>query len=206
MFEECDLYTLDPFWKEIIFDCSKGRFPKGVTYNAQRNTLRTQDGVFEIPSGKKEKTELLLQLFRKGGLKSPQDTKNERDLFDNELEDSTVSLDCEWKKIKPRSLREGLILDYVCMVGNILKLTPNEQNKFFKFLNLGLFTRLIDSENIEYYDRKIHFISNINFDSKTKRFSFVDTSTTIQKTYRQSRKTKLCQNFNKFIKTMKSRQ
>src|SRR5271156_5336713 len=34
IFEQCKRYTIDPFWLDIFDHCSKGRFPKGMTYNA----------------------------------------------------------------------------------------------------------------------------------------------------------------------------
>lgn len=203
MFEDCEQYTLDPFWKEIIEECNKGRFPKGITFNSQKNTLRTHEGVFDIPLEKQKCTALLLKLFRSCGLKSPADIKIERDAFINESNSTTVVLDCEWKKIKPRSLREGFILDYVCNMGKVLKLTRNEEKRFFKFLNLGIFTRMIDNDDIEYNSGKIHFISNINFNSKTRQFEYIKKQVSAQKVYRQNRKTNLCQKLNKFVKSKK---
>jgi len=207
VFSDCLKYILDPFWIEIVQECANGRFPKGIIYNAQRNTLRNHEGVFDIPSHPKDLKTLLLKLFRSVGLKSPKDLKIEKDAFveENELQTKSIVLDQGWKKIKPRSMKETFILNYVCDMAKILKLSSKERDRLYKLISIGIFTKVIDGVHIVYENKKITFIENVDFCSKTRQFSFCDTNVAPQKTYRQTRKTLFCQRLGKFIKTIREK-
>ena len=202
-FSECNNYVLDPFWQELILECSTMHFPKGIIYNSQRGTLKTHQGTFEIPIHPIDCANLLLKLFRSIGLKSPQDLNLERENFDKEnISRGVVVVNEGWKKIKPRSMRETFILNYVCELGELLRLTSRERDKLYKTICIGMFTKVIDNDDIEYSNEseKITFIRKINFNSTTRAFSFTETKIQHQKSYRQIRKTIFCQKLNRYIK------
>ena len=150
IFAECSGYTLDPYWKSVFEQCSRNKFPKGCSYDSKNHVLYVKDTrakaknhrtVINLPSSKNaapEIFEVMMQLFRDNlSLRSTRDLNKSR----KSLQDAKDSIELdlsEWKKIKPRSLRDILIMRFVAKIQKEKKLSDTESNNLYRVIKMGI--------------------------------------------------------------------
>jgi hypothetical protein len=71
-FAEITKYTFDDFWKKVLLDCAKNKFPSGLVYDHTTNTIKvssTKETV-TLPVDEKELFQTMMSVFKKTGLSS----------------------------------------------------------------------------------------------------------------------------------------
>jgi hypothetical protein len=172
IFLECKLYTLDPFWHNILDNCAYGNFPKGVKIE--------KNGELSINSDEK------VDNININNMKDPlQVYKLMMDMFKNKLHikssrDSPFSDDIKrkvqdgyngtWKQIKPKKLKDKLITEFVLREKEKHNLTSKQAYDLLNVIKSGFLSKSIISEDIDYSNRKINEINGLIYNSKNKSY------------------------------------
>lgn len=118
-----------------------------------------------------EAVDVVLGIFReKMGIFSPYDQRVTSEKT-TESAKSKIHVSHEWKNIKPKTLKDVFVSDFVLEVSENLALTERERKQFNAVIVTGISFKKILPEDIVYRDRKIHEITNVDFDPKTRVFS-----------------------------------
>ena len=181
IFEKCKSYTLDPFWREQFSNFACNQFPQGVRYDPNRKSLiikkdPTNTEVIALPEDDVcELFQTVIKILRsKLDMHSSRDIKYQREIIENALQKKETEADCEWKKIKPRQLRNQLLMNYLAELKNKHNLNNNEFKQLISVVQLGFQFRSINSDDVQYMDGKVIAIDNLEYDEKTRLFTTTD--------------------------------
>ena len=148
LFEQCNKYTLDTYWKKVFSDCSRNRFPVGMSYDSSNNDLFVRDNGKTIrhPLSGLGETDIFRQMmaiFKGMGIHSTREIKNYIDDLEKE-EDIPDS----WAKVKPKKAREGLLLNFIRRKSTELGLSKQETRRLTSVILVGLQLGEIKGSNI----------------------------------------------------------
>ena len=214
MFEECQKYTFDAYWKDVFHLCACNKFPKGVRYSSQTNTLtiKTSNKLesFDLPTSSKELVFVLISLFReKLRMFSPSDLQIKQSEFDKIKQEHHVEVDCEWKKLKPKSIKEIIKMNYIIELSKKYQLTQKEQKQLLNTINLAFHFKKLSSDHIEYSNGKILNIKGLEFDEEKREWYVTNKMQESSSSNSETKKTSQ-QNFNscidKWIREVRARQ
>ncbi len=160
IFFKCKNFTLDPFWQDVFDRCSCNRFPRNVRYDGRKNTLYVKlpggiGGKKEIFTLSKEPTEAfetMMSVFRDVGLRSERDIEFEQNELNKARDKRRVNLDCSWKELKPKYLKEQMIVDYVLKIKDRDNLNISEAKMLLNTIQLGFQLKQLTSDDIKYED------------------------------------------------------
>lgn len=182
IFEKCKNYTLDLFWKEMFIECSKNKFPKGMTYDSEKNVVILENEEFELPDDSKELFSLMMRLFKKElKIISSRDIKINKVELDEIKRLRQAQLNVEWKKIKPKAYRDQLIIEFVVRRMRELSLSAKEARELFSKIQTGISFKQIIPEDILYSEGEIKDISSLVFEPKKKKFKLTRMSKGVYK-------------------------
>ncbi len=161
VFYNSSKYTLDQNLLKLLEACSMARYPPnfGIKNN---NVYVNGKNRGKIPEDEKEAFLFLVKNFKKCGALV--------------LENKSISchiesiVDCDWKKITPKTLKTRFIQDYVIMLAEKYNLTPRETRKLAYTIDLGFIFHSITPNDVEYKNGKILKIKRIKFCKKTREF------------------------------------
>jgi hypothetical protein len=203
-FLRCKAFTFDSYWKEIIHNCAFDRFPKGVTYDQNKNLLHVKQQdmkkiSYPIPEGDVETYELLIYIFKEFiGLKSQYDlifNRQELDRFK-----MLADLDCEWKKLKPRSIKNHILMNFA--VSKTQK--PKEAKILYHILQIGFQFKILTNDDIDYEKGVILSINGLEYDSLSKSYRLTNSRKSLPRTDRTlSQNNRLKQFIDKWIREYK---
>lgn len=191
IFTLCKKYTLDPFWINIFSECEQGNFPKFVNV-IDRQVYVNDVNIGKIPSKPPEAFLFMMDVFT-----------NHINITNNTkivLEDSDYNIDCEWKKITPKGLKEQFINNYIVKLSDKYDLNEKEIKKLTCTIKLGFIFHSITDNDVVYNNGKISKITGLYFDPDKRVFLIpkgVNTSNKSDKTVKTS---KLHTMYNKFAK------
>lgn len=161
-------FTVDKFWKEILLGCSYGKFPRGAKYDESTNVLfvkdmnipgNTRSTAYSLPIDEYEICEYAIKIFKtKLKLYSPYDIQLKIKEYENCTASPVLDLNCEWNKLKPKSIKDILLIKYILSLKEKYSLTKKELNILLTTLHVGINMKLIISSDIEYSDGVIHNI------------------------------------------------
>lgn len=180
-FEECGKYTLDSFWRERFTLLANNIFPDGLSYDSKGKFIITNDDNStksivlpkKAPDAFKKIVEILkndFNIFSGREMSSKQGKET--------LEKHEEELNCEFKNIKPRNIKDQLIMSYASKLKIEYKLTNAEFSNLLSTIQLGFQFKALSSKNVDYKDGEIKNIEGLEF-SKSKRI-FTVPNTTIQ--------------------------
>lgn len=151
----CDLFsvlktkTTDNFWISVFDSCIEGKFPSGIRYDPSNKIIS-----YRNTSGAKQKIDhihlkgmsddsiflVIMDIFHtKAGLFSPTESSL------NIKQTQTSQQEKEWKKIKPKCVKDAMLLDFI--IG--MNLSPKESKNAFNSLRIGLqFKQILPSDII----------------------------------------------------------
>ena len=167
-------YTTDAHWKDMLDSCARNRFPKGAKYNYNKNILYVRTDVtgkvrtetITLPTDPKNCYETLMHVFKNLlGLKSDEDIKKSKQQLEDARQQNYIDLDCEWKKLKPRTVKNHILMNYV--IDKIKEYELDEKNvtKLYKLIQLGTQFKKLSSDDFEYSDGVIYSIKGLEYDS-----------------------------------------
>ena len=209
IFEKCKQYTLDFYWKEIFDECSNGRFPKNLKYNGKTLTVffknETSQKVerFQLfSSNDKKNYKILMTIFKhKLQLRSPSEIYIVKQTFDN-LKDKldTQQEYTKWSKIKPKYLKNKLIIQFVNGLQDLCNLSDIEAQWLLSTINLGFKYKTIISDNVVLENSKIKLIRGLVFNKSTKTFEITNKININKKSKKQNKQNKMLFYIDKYVK------
>ena len=158
--------TMDPVWKDIFINCSKGKFPRGFTYNENilSYKMRNKIETFIISNDPNAAINEFINIFRKKGITGFYDNQ-----LINEMMMATNSEEMKWSDIaKKHETRNLLINDYVDEVGQ--GLSEKEKIQFADVIKYGLNCGYITSQMINFGNGKILNVDGVGWDPEIRRF------------------------------------
>jgi|LakMenEpi03Aug12_release.lakeMendotaPanAssembly.Ray.scaffolds.fasta_scaffold70665_2 hypothetical protein len=214
-FEECQDFTLDQYWKDIFFSCACGTFPKGCRFDPNTHTLytrvqvtntKTKGEAIYLPQKSEEIYLILLDVFKnKFGMFSSKDLQIKKDELEEIQEQQRINMDCEWKKLKPRAIKDFLISNYVSDLQTKYNLTSKEARLLFTNIGVWMQLKKITSDDIDYQNHSILNIRGIEFDEQTRVWSNTNTAKFNGKSDKINKPQKFDQALDKFARDYKYR-
>lgn len=214
-FEECQDFTLDQYWKDIFFLCACGKFPKGCRYDHLTQTLyirlpaagnKTKGEAICLPKNSEEIYTVLMDVFKnKFGMFSSRDLQVKRDELQEIQEKQRINMDCEWKKLKPRSIKEFLISNYVTNMQKKHEMTQKESKILLTNIGIWMQMKKITSDDIEYENYTILNIKGLYFDEEKRVWYNNNPPKLSNKAEKVNKTQKFDQSLDKFIRDHKNR-
>ena len=219
LFEECRNYTLDPYWREQFTNFACNKFPQGMRYDqTHRNIILKIDGkteVIALPEDNAAETfQIVLNILKtRLNLRSTRDLKVQKQAFDQLLEDQKAQRNedissGEWKKIKPKHLKDQLLMDYIASLKVKYSLTPLEIKHLISKVQLGFQFRSLSADDVEFDGTSVVNIKGLDFSSKTRTFTtpeYAPASRTISKSEKAGQKEIFYTSIEKFFKENNNR-
>lgn len=171
-------FTDDQDWKDMIRSCSQNKWPKGMSYNnvkgvlyvrADYQTRRTE--MFTLPTDPKLCFEMLMHIFKNIlKLRSDNDIISSRIDIENARKNNEIDFDCEWKKLKPRSVKTQILMTYAIDQVKSRNLDMKQVNILYRLIQLGIQFKQVSAEDINYKNGVILSIKGVEYSSDTKNF------------------------------------
>lgn len=168
VFSQMAEITTDPQWKILFTKASCGKFPQGFTCKNSVLYFRKKNKVEKLDiSGEMENVlPQTMKFFRIYGGYSNQDEfinifeylMNNKVYYEN------------WKDIRSKNTKEFFIDMYIDELIEKFDLTKIEVDQLKDNLNLGFSTKMIDSKNVIFENMKIKNITNLQWDTKSRKF------------------------------------
>lgn len=177
IFDECKNYTLDKCWMEWFTNFACNKFPPGVKYDPKsRSMILKIDNkpaeIIALPEDPPQLFNTLMAIMKqKLGMRSTRDLKNQKEQIEHAIKQRSMELECNFKKIKPKHLKEQLIMNYIISLKEKYGLTPSEYNIAVSTVHLGFQFKAITADAVVYEDGEIKKIEGLEFDAKKRRFS-----------------------------------
>ena len=214
-FQECQHFTLDQFWKDIFLLCSCNKFPRGVRYDSKLKTLfvrtpiaggRTKVEVISLPDEPEKLYLVLMKIFKeKLTIFSSLDLQFKREELKNVQSQKKIDLDCEWKKLKPRALKDQIIINYVSRLKKEQNLSVKEAKLLLSRIQLGFQLKKLSSDDVCYSDREIQSINGLEYDISKKEWVITNTPHLVSKTDKSVVTQKFFQSVDRFMREYKNR-
>ena len=215
VFWDCQDFTLDDFWKDIFFSCSCNKFPKGARYDATSRTLyvrvptsatKTISEATVLPEKTEEIYKVVLKTFReKLGLFSYKDLQIRKTEMNEIRETRRIDTDCEWKKLKPRSIKAIKIAEYVTRLKEEHLMTVKEAKNLLGMINIGFQFKQITSDDVEYENSQVQNINGLEYCEKRKMWNITHKSRVVNKTEKTVTTQKFHQCIDGYLREYRSR-
>lgn len=174
-FRNLEKYTLDPFWIGFLEKCATNKFPSRLKYDQNSHSLiistkssrsRAIKQNINLPSDEKKALTLITNIAKtKLGLVSSRDLS-----VSLEKEENVKNNSLEFKDVKPKSLKESLINDYILLLSQKYNLSQIEIKSLESLIHLGFQFKTLDHSMVIYNGEKITSIKNIKYNRKDKCF------------------------------------
>lgn len=215
IFAECKDYTLDPFWQDIFLKCACNRFPKNLRYNNKNHTIniktscaggRSKTEVISISDNPIEIFQVMMLIFReKLGLRSTRDLQTQALELEDIKQQIKIDLDCDWKKLKPRALKDELIMNYVMKLVEDYDLEPKDSKTLLTTIYLGFQYKKLTAEHVDYEKGVIKNIIGLEIDPEEKKFYITNEPKIINKSEKTVQTRRLWRDIDKFLRDYRSK-
>lgn len=142
VFTECKKYTLDPYYHDLLTQCSQNRFPKGIRMvdsNSLLLTVGSERKLYNLPTDNIRQTWLIiLSIFReKLQLHSEEEFVLEpKEINKSRKRNLSMIKNSEWKDLKGKKIKDQLLLEYVKFLKTHFSLSIEDARKLKKQINL----------------------------------------------------------------------
>jgi hypothetical protein len=206
IFEECKNFTLDRFWIDCFSNFACNRFPQGVKYDPKHKNLILKIGnkaaeVIALPDDPPELfTTLMMVMKQKLGMRSTRDLKIQKEEIEHALKQRDIDLEGGFKKIKPKHLKDQLIMNYIMSLKEKYGLNASEYNTVVSMVLLGFQFKSITPDSVRYENGVIQHIDGLKFDAKKRKFTLPSYAKIPTKVEKVSTSDKFITGMHKFIK------
>lgn len=196
----CKEYTEDIHWKDIIHSCACNKFPKGIKYEVSKNTIHVKYEVNNKPifesvvlplEDDRERYNKLMYIFRDLlNLRSDDDILESKNNLENIRKKNEINLDCEWKKLKPKSVKNYLLMDFSINHVQELKLDQKKASSLYKLIQLSFQFKQLTSDHVKYSEGKVQYIKGLEYDEDSGKFYITNNFASLNKPIDSSSKSK----------------
>ncbi len=180
--------TTDKDWKDIIHSCACGKFPKGIRFDNTKGTLhvrykngsRINTEVINLSTDPQKCRDTLLYVFKDLlALRSSLDVSISKGALETMRVKNSVNLDCEWKKLKPKSVKNYILMNFAINQVKKYNMTGSKDAmKLNRLIQLGFQFKQLTSDDVRYNNGLISSISGVKYEqvrpslSGSKKFPF----------------------------------
>ena len=217
LFDECKKYTLDPFWQDTFTSCAINKFPSGIRYDPKHNHIilktvkptKTTSDIIALSPNPIETFQIMMRLFRdRLNLRSSRDIHLQKEEMETTKKNRTeVETGNDWKKIKPRTIRNQLLHIFVTDLKLKHKLTTLETQNLISVIHIGFQFHQLSSDDVVLENGKITKIKGLDFDKK-KRVFHIDRAVSCSNANRSEKTTstnRFYQSIDRFVKENQQR-
>jgi len=214
IFAEAAEYVSDTFWKETLMSCAYNRFPKGARFDPKTSTISIRVQIGNKPSSDttiistnpEQACSEVIELFKeKLTVYSPFDLKIKEAEVEKLQNEYMESINCEWKKLKPRSVKDTMIEMYVAELGNKYSFTQKESKYVMSTLLLAFQFKALIPDDVVYEDCKIQTIKGFAFDPEKRECVLSRTVSYSTKKEKKQQSQKFDQLLTNYTKSVKNR-
>lgn len=214
LFLEAAEYVSDSFWKDTLTACAHNKFPKGVRYDPKGNSLsvrviignKTSSDITAISTNPEKACFEVIELFKeKLTLYSPYDLQIKKDEVAKLQEEYVKSITCDWKKLKPRSIKDAMIETFVVELAEKHDATLKETRYIKDTLILAFQFKGVLPDDVVYENCKIQEIKGFSFDPKTRKCKLARTISYTAKKEKKQESQKFDQLLTNYTKSVKNR-
>ena len=214
IFAEASEYVSDSFWKETLMSCAYNRFPKGARFDPNTFTISIRVQIGNKPSSDttiisknpEQACSEVIELFKeKLTVYSPFDLKIKEAEVENLQKEYMKSIDCEWKKLKPRSVKDTMMEMYVAELAEKYSFTPKESKYVMSSLLLAFQFKALIPDDVVYEKCKIQAIKGFAFDPETRKCVLSRTVSHTTKKEKKQQSQKFDQMLTNYTKSVKNR-
>lgn len=220
----CKKHTTDKYWQDIIHSCAHNKFPRGVKFDSGKRVIyvrydmpkgRAKTEIFEVPPSSSDKEDggdndkklfdLLIHIFRNIlGLRSDKDISDSKQELEDIRKCGVVNMEVEWKKLKPRTLKNQIIMNFAAAQVEKHDLPESQIKHLYKIIQLGFQFKNLSGTDVHYEKGVITAIDGLEFDKKSNTFIITNPQKPMPKTEKQIIKTnKLLQTTDKWARDHK---
>lgn len=184
-------FTTDTYWKDIFYSCACNSFPKGVKYYNSKNTIsvrsepiknKSRTEVFVLSENEMSAFETIMHIFKDIlNLRSETDIHIRSQEIENLRKKSDVNLEVEWKKLKPRSIKNQILMNFATAQIKERSLTAKDVKYLYYTIQLGLQFKTLSDNDIHYEKGIVTGIDGLEFDKEKNTFLITNTSKPIAK-------------------------
>lgn len=206
IFDECKVFTLDSFWRDEFGKLACNHFPPGMRYDSNHhNIILKLDGkkteVISLPEDKPAETfQVIMKILKERyDMRSSRDLKVQKKAIEDAMKKREIDLDCEFRNIKPRQLKDQLIMDYLLSLKLRYRLSNSEFRHLVSVVQLGFQFRSLSPSDVIYADGVVSDIQGLKFDNKNRVFVTPQYSCSTSKTEKAAGPDKFYSCLRKFI-------
>lgn len=167
IFQELKNYTFDEYWRNILDQCASDNFPDGVKFKHNKLYFSLRDE--SRPKGK----DIVIELPRKASdafLTIIDSFKNKLGLRSESDPDKKQNTETNWKKLKPKHIKDQLLLEYALSLQRKHHLSQKDLKQLYASILLGFQFKKLTTDDIVYKHGKVKKIKGLLFDEKSRRF------------------------------------
>ena len=162
--------------------------------------------IVELPENHVDIFQLMMELFKdKLGMKSSRDIQVQNSEIQEIKEQSVIEADCEWKRLKPRMLKDELIMNYALSLSEKYELSDSDLKNLLTTIHLGFQFKRLTAEHIDYSNGVINNISGLVFDSENRRFEITNEPKSSSKNDKNGKSQEIWKDVDKFLRDYRSR-
>jgi len=160
----------------------------------------------DIPDSPVELFQVMMLIFReKLGLRSSRDLQTQAQELEDVKEKNKINLDCEWKKLKPRALKDELIMNYVMKLTADHELDSKESKTLLTTIYLGFQYKKLTADHVDYENGVINNIIGLEVDSKERTFYITNEPKVTSKSEKSVQTRRFWRDVDKFLRDYRSK-
>ena len=179
--ESCVKLTKDREWQDIIHNCACNKFPKGIKYNNSKKVLyvcsvpNKKAEVITLPEEQLQCFKVLMFIFKNLlGLRSGDDISTTRAEIENTRKGNEINYACEWKTLKPKTIRNHILINFAVEQTGIHKLDRKQAHALYRQIQLGFQFKQLTADDVKYKNGIIMSIQGLKFDTVCGRFEITN--------------------------------
>ena len=188
----CRKFTTDTFWAEIFTSAACNRWPRGMKYEPMKNILyvryeltkgRPKSESFAVPEDVQARYDLLMHIFRNIlNLKSDKDISASKQELEDIRKCSEVDLEVDWKKLKPRAMKNQILMNFAMTQINDHGLDYSDMKHLYNTIQLGFQFKSLSSDDVVYEKGLVTSIKGLEFNSETNTFIITNPQKSLART------------------------
>lgn len=170
IFYKSSEYTLDEYYKNIFISCSKGKFPKGITYDDESNSISIKKNNKQLNYNLPDQPNILCKVFI--DIISTQLNMTNTKYNSQYYGLQKIPIQCTLYDIKDKNTIYRLIYEYSEKQKKIYGFNNNVKKQLISIIYLGLYSKNIDIKSVNIKNYEITNIDNLYFDHDLNKYKF----------------------------------
>jgi hypothetical protein len=178
IFSECSKFTLDSYWIEQFQNFACNKFPPGVRYDPKKNALsikvdeKRKADILVLPTKPSDVFTTMMDVLKTHlNMCSTRDLKLRREEMEELMNQKICDMNCEWNKIRPRHLKDHLIMDFLATLKEKHALNDTEARTLAAMIFIGFKFKYLSQNDVEYEEGVVKSIRGLKFNKKTRHFT-----------------------------------